>query len=51
MPTSKDTQSQWDVILPQLTVHQPIAGILITHHHGDHIGYAGPLATGLAPRS
>ena len=41
---TKDTQSQWDVILPQLTAHQPIAGILITHHHGDHIGYAGPLA-------
>ena len=39
-----DNASQWDVILPQLTARRPIAGILVTHHHGDHIGYAGPLA-------
>ena len=41
---TKDTQLQWDAILPQLIAHRPIGGIIITHHHGDHIGYAGPLA-------
>ena len=39
-----DTGGQWDAILPQLTAQRPIAGILVTHHHGDHIGHAGPLA-------
>ena len=39
-----DTGAQWDAILPQLTAQRPIAGILVTHHHGDHIGHAGPLA-------
>ena len=37
-------RSQWDAILPQLTARRPIAGIIVTHHHGDHIGHAGPLA-------
>ena len=41
---TEDTRSQWDAILPQLTARRPIAGILVTHHHGDHIGHAGPLA-------
>lgn len=41
---SDDNAAQWDAILPQLTARRPIAGILVTHHHGDHIGYAGPLA-------
>ena len=41
---TEDTSSQWDAVLPQLTAQRPIAGILITHHHGDHIGHAGPLA-------
>ena len=41
---TEDTGSQWDAILPQLIARRPIAGILITHHHGDHIGHAGPLA-------
>ena len=39
-----DTAAQWDSILPQLTARRPIAGILVSHHHGDHIGHAGPLA-------
>lgn len=39
-----DNAAQWDAILPQLTAQRPIAGILVSHHHGDHIGYAGPLA-------
>ena len=39
-----DTSVQWDAILPQLTAQRPIASILVTHHHGDHIGYAGQLA-------
>ena len=41
---SDDNAAQWDAILPQLTAQRPIAGILVTHHHGDHIGHAGPLA-------
>lgn len=41
---TNDTGGQWDAILPQLTAQRPIAGILVTHHHGDHIGHAGPLA-------
>ena len=40
---SVDTGSEWDAILPQLTAQRPIAGIIITHHHGDHIGHAAPL--------
>ena len=30
---TKDTQLQWDAILPQLIAHRRIAGIIITHHH------------------
>ena len=41
---TEDTRSQWDAILPQLTARRPIVGILVTHHHGDHVGHAGPLA-------
>ena len=39
-----DTKSQWDCILPKLWARHPVVGILITHHHGDHIGFAGQLA-------
>mgnify|MGYP005697002367 FL=1 len=41
---NQDTKLQWDFILPKLRARRPVVGILITHHHGDHIGYAGQLA-------
>ncbi len=41
---SDDIGAQWDVILPQLEARKPVAGIIVTHHHADHIGYAGALA-------
>ena len=39
-----DTASQWDALLNGPLCHQKIAKIIITHHHVDHIGYAGILA-------
>lgn len=41
---SKQMAAQWDAILPQLEAQAPIAGIIVSHHHADHIGYAGALA-------
>ena len=41
---SDDIAAQWDLILPQLQRRKPVAGIIVTHHHADHIGYAGALA-------
>lgn len=35
---------QWPPILAQLTAQAPIVGIIVTHHHADHVGYAGALA-------
>ena len=37
-------REQWDVILPKLTARKSIAGIIVSHHHADHIGHAGALA-------
>ncbi len=36
---------QWSAILAQLEATKPIAGIIVSHHHPDHVGYAGALAT------
>ena len=41
---SDEIGAQWDAILPQLQTQKPVAGIIVTHHHADHIGYAGQLA-------
>ena len=41
---SDEIGAQWDAILPQLLNQKPVAGIIVTHHHADHIGYAGQLA-------
>ena len=35
---------QWPAILAQLEATKPIAGIIVSHHHPDHVGYAGALA-------
>ena len=35
---------QWPPILEKLRAKAPIAGIIISHYHADHIGYAGQLA-------
>ena len=39
-----ETASHWDALLSGPLSHQPIDKIIITHHHIDHIGYAGTLA-------
>lgn len=39
-----ETEAQWDLLLSGPLSHQPVDKIIITHHHIDHIGYAGPLA-------
>ena len=41
---SDETAAQWDALLKGPLSGQPIARIIITHHHVDHIGYAGLLA-------
>ena len=41
---SDDTAAQWTPILAHLTATAPIIGIIISHYHADHIGYAGHLA-------
>lgn len=41
---SQQTAAQWDALLDGPLSGAPIASIIITHHHVDHIGYAGILA-------
>ena len=38
------TAEAWEALLSGPLAHQRVARIIITHHHVDHIGYAGPLA-------
>ena len=38
------TAEAWEALLSGPLAHQHVARIIITHHHVDHIGYAGPLA-------
>ena len=42
--SSDETKTQWQALLDGPLKDQPIAQIIITHHHVDHIGFAGPLA-------
>ena len=37
-------EEQWDMMLAGPMANRPIAGIIISHHHADHIGYAGALS-------
>ena len=38
------TAAQWDALLRGPLAHQKVARIIVTHHHVDHSGYAGPLS-------
>ena len=38
------TAEHWQMLLDGPLAKQPVASILITHHHVDHMGYAGALA-------
>ncbi|MGU9962440.1 MAG: MBL fold metallo-hydrolase [Candidatus Puniceispirillales bacterium WSBS_2018_MAG_OTU23] len=40
----EETANQWVVLLAGPLAHQPIDRIIVSHHHVDHIGYAGRLA-------
>ena len=39
-----ETASHWDALLAGPLAGKPVAKLIATHHHVDHIGYAGPLA-------
>jgi glyoxylase-like metal-dependent hydrolase (beta-lactamase superfamily II) len=41
---SADTAAQWAAILEGPLAGQPVCGIIVSHYHADHIGYAGALA-------
>ena len=38
------TAEHWQMLFTGPLAGRPIAQIIVTHHHVDHIGYAGPLA-------
>ena len=38
------TAAHWQLLLNGPLAGQPVVQIIVTHHHVDHIGYAGPLA-------
>lgn len=38
------TAAHWQSLLTGPLAGKPVARIIVTHHHVDHIGYAGPLA-------
>lgn len=39
------TAKHWEMLLSGPLFGQPVCQILITHHHVDHMGYSGPLAS------
>ncbi len=41
---TEDNAIQWPTILTQLESRKPIGGIVVSHHHADHVGHAGALA-------
>lgn len=41
---AESNATQWLAVLEQLQTKKPIVGIIISHHHADHVGYAGALA-------
>ncbi len=41
---TESNAKQWPAILTQLQAQKPIAGIIVSHHHADHVGYVGTLA-------
>ena len=38
------TAAQWQVMLDGPLAGKPVAGIIVSHYHADHVGYAGALA-------
>ena len=42
-----ETAAQWQMLLDGPLSHQAVAGLLVTHHHVDHLGYAGALSAKL----
>ena len=38
------TADQWQALLDGPLVGRPICGIIVSHYHADHVGYAGALA-------
>jgi glyoxylase-like metal-dependent hydrolase (beta-lactamase superfamily II) len=38
------TAQHWEALLAGPLAGKPVSQIIVTHHHVDHIGYAGPLA-------
>ena len=41
---AESNAAQWPAILAKLQAKKPIIGIIVSHHHADHVGYAGALA-------
>lgn len=44
------TAMHWQSLLAGPLVGKPVTQIIVTHHHVDHIGYAGPLASRTAAK-
>ena len=40
---AETTATQWRALLKGPLAGQPVAKIIVTHHHVDHIGFSGPL--------
>ena len=38
------TIDQWQALLDGPLAGQPVCGIIVSHYHADHVGYAGALA-------
>ena len=38
------TANQWQALLDGPLAGRPVCGIIVSHYHADHIGYAGALA-------
>ena len=39
-----ETAEHWEAVLAGPLSDRPVERIIVTHHHVDHVGYAGPLA-------
>ena len=41
---SAETAAQWSAMLDGPLQGRPVAGIIVSHHHADHLGFAGRLS-------
>ena len=41
---SAETAAAWTTMLTGPLAGRPVEGIIVSHYHADHVGYAGPLA-------